>query len=64
MQSPDAHPYGNLATGIYSSVTLTGLHTVCFETYTDPARPIAVIGTWGGTVTATGTPIQSLVNPA
>ena len=64
VQSAAVHPYGDLAAGVYSSVTLTGLHLVCFEVYADAARPVAVIGTWGDIVTATGTPIQAAIEPA
>lgn len=63
-QSPDNHPFGNLATGTYSSVTMTGLHLVCFEVYSDPAQAVGVLGTWGEVVTATGTAIQAQTNPS
>ena len=62
-QSPADHPFGNLATGTYSSVTMTGIHLVCFEVYSDPNQPVAVFGTWGDAVTASGTAIQAQTNP-
>lgn len=64
VQSAADHPYGDLAAGVYSSITMTGLHLVCFEVYPDPAKPVAVVGTWGETVTATGTPIEVQTDPA
>jgi hypothetical protein len=41
--------------GLYSSLTLSGLHMVCFER---PPRdsPIEVIASWGGNVAVTGAP--------
>ena len=63
VQADNDHPYGNLANGTYSSITLTGLHTVCFESYADPTKPTVVLGVWGDGVTASGTPIHALLNP-
>jgi hypothetical protein len=63
VQSPSDHPYGDLTTGTYSSITMTGIHLVCFEVYSNPSQPVAVIGTWGDAVTATGTAIQAQANP-
>jgi hypothetical protein len=62
-QSPAEHPYGSLATGTYTSVTITGLHLACFQVYPDPSQPVAVIGSWGDVVSATGSPIHAQIKP-
>lgn len=63
-QTDEDHPWGNLADGAYSAVTMTGLHMVCFEVYSDPSKHIAVFGTWGDGVTSNGTAIAVVTNPA
>lgn len=64
LQSADHHQWGNLAPGIYSAITLTGLHMACFESLSDPTVPVDVIGTWGDVVSVIGTATSQVVNPA